>query len=408
MVEKANSGTQVIAEMGAFDHTDATFLGAEARGLKNTLVAWNVKAISEETGMAGASYDEWIALYNIYTCCRGTMTDNPSWLYCYGHDKADAQLVVASAIAAQNNPYALSVSTLASSAETSFRDIYFNWIKIYSKQIFHSVSAASVAVIYSERNRDFLDIKSQDEMPVSSDNPEYLEDYRGLSAFFYQYQIPADIYPFSRVDEALLARYSVLVLPFMASISKDEKLMLLGAVRNGATLILTGNEQGLWDDRMTKREHSLWYALVGESEEKETMVHYGRGKLFFWKEAVGKKYFENQNSELTDKLFAMINQAGVDSWLKTKQPVVIQPYVYQQQLVIHVLNYSWVGRLSHQPNRLSIELSIPWQGKLDPINIVQTEPDWENIKVLAFKQVNNRLLIPLNIGINALVLIDLA
>jgi hypothetical protein len=408
VVRKASPNTVVIAEMGALDHTDPTYLGAEAIGLKETLVVWNVTAISEQTGMAGASYDEWIALHNIYKCCQGTTRDNLSWVYCYGHQEADAQLVVASAIAAQNNPYALSLPSTSSSVGLDFREAYFHWIQSYSKQIFQSVSVAPVAVLYSERNRDFLDINARDNMPVSSDAPEYLEDYRGLSTFLYQHQIPTDVYPFSRVDDALLARYSVLVLPFMASISKDEKLMLLSAVRNGATLILTGTEQGLWDDRMTRRDNSLWDGILGGAEDKEVIVRYGRGRLFFWKEAVGQRYLETRDSELRNKLIGMIHQAGVGRWLTTKQPVVVQPYRYQQQMVIHLLNYSWVGEINNQSNRISIELSIPWELKDKPVKITQTEPGWSEEKVLSFKKVNDKVVISVEIGINALVLIDLA
>lgn len=408
VVEKASSSsTQVIAEMSPLDYTETTYLGAEGKGLKNAMVAWDVKTISKATGMAEASYDEWLTLYNSYKCCRGATLDSPSWVLCYGYNKTDAQLVLASAVAAQNNPYALSVSNIDSSVEVDIRRTFFHWIKRYSPHIFQSDSIASVAIIYSERNRDFLDIKGQDDMPISSDNPDYLDDYQGLSHFFYQHQIPTDIYPFSRIDGELLNRYSVLVLPSMATISKDEKLILLGAVRNGVTLILTGTEQGEWDDRMTKRDHSLWDGILGESEEKELMIRYGLGKLFFWKEAVGRKYLKHRDEELTNKLLAIVNLAGVGRWLITKQPVVVQPYIYQQKMLIHLLNYSEVDELNNQPNRVNIELSIPWHGRQKPMNIIQTEPNWGEEKFLLFEEIDNKLIISFDIGINALVLIDL-
>jgi hypothetical protein len=43
-----------------------------------------------------------------------------------------------------------------------------------------------------------------------------------------------------------------------------------------------------------------------------------------------------------------------------------------------------------------------------PVKITQTEPSWNEEKVLPFKKVNDKVVISVEIGINALVLIDLA
>jgi hypothetical protein len=43
-----------------------------------------------------------------------------------------------------------------------------------------------------------------------------------------------------------------------------------------------------------------------------------------------------------------------------------------------------------------------------PVKITQTEPGWSEEKVLSFKKVNDKVVISVEIGINALVLIDLA
>lgn len=422
-IESANSETVTMAEIVALDHTGATQLGSEGSDLKNILIIWEVDAISETTAMAEASYDDWMALYNIYKYCRGATMDRPSWAFCYGYNEADAQLVMASSIATQNNPYELRVPQMGSSIGEEFRATQFNWIKQYSKQIFRSNSLAPVAVIYSERNRDFLDATKHGGIFVSEMDPgrdrnwlgtkhasvvglDYLGDYRGLSILLYQNQIPTDIYPFSRVDDELLSHYSVLVLPFMASLSKKEKRTLLTAVRNGATLIITGVDPGLWDENVIKREHSLWHQILGGSGAKETIVNYGKGRLFFWKKAVGQDYLKTHDQGIVDKLLKVINQSGVESWVTKKSPVVVQPYLYGKQMVIHVLNYSWVGALNNQPNRINVELSVPWRFDSEPTKIVQTEPSWTEERKLKFKRVGARLVVSINVGINAMVLID--
>ncbi len=420
-VEEGSLDAITFAQVSSLDNTDATQLGVEGSDLENVGVIWEVGSVSQTTAMAGASYDDWIALHNTYKYCRGATMSSPSWAFCYGYNEADAQLVLASAIAAQNNPYELRVPHMASSVGSAFRATQFNWIKKYSKQIFRSSSLSAVAVLYSERNRDFLDIKKRggafvnnkvlgrwattQKLPASE--LEYMGDYRGLSLLLYQNQIPTDVYPLSRVDEELLGFYKVLVLPFMASLSKNEKRILLSAVRNGTTLIITGAESGMWDEKIVKRQQSLWHHTLGGSSAKEVTVNYGRGKLFVWKTNVGQEYLKTHDHDVVNKLLRMVNQGGVNSWLAKKSPVVIQPYLYGQQMVIHVLNYSWVGQLENTPNRVNVELSIPWDSPKNPAAIVQTEPDWQEERVLKFSKRNKRLVVSLNVGINAMVLVNL-
>lgn len=424
-IDNVNSETVTIAEIVALDHTGATQLGSEGSDLKNILIVWEVDAISETTAMAEASYDDWIAMHNIYKYCRGATMDRPSWVFSYGYDEADAQLVLASAIAAQNNPYELRTPMMGSSVGVEFREVHFNWIKHYSKQIFRSRSLASVAVIYSERNRDFLDIAENGGIFISSSLPgrdrswlgtrnstatelEYLGDYRGLSLLLFQNQVPTDIYPISRVDNELLSHYSVLLVPSMVSLSKVEKRLLLSAVRKGSTLIITGEDAGKWDENAVKRSQSLWSGIIGDTEETQVLKNYGKGKIYLWKENIGQQYLKSHDTELTQKMLQWVNNSGVESWVSNKLPVVVQPYVYQKQMVIHVLNYSWVGALGNQLKRLNLELAIPWDFDSNPIKIIQTEPQWQSEKILTYKKRANKLIIAIEIGINAMVLVDLA
>ncbi|MCK5831016.1 MAG: hypothetical protein KAH20_12025 [Methylococcales bacterium] len=418
-IESISPKTVTIADIAGLDHTGATQLGSEGSDLKNIQVIWEVNAISESTAMAEASYDDWIAMHSVYKYCRGATMDRPSWVFSYGYNEADAQLVLASAVAAQNNPYELRTSTRGSSVGAEFRKTQFNWIKRYSKQIFRSRSLASVAVLYSERNRDFLDITERGGMYVSSaprrdrswsgdrsssaTELEYLGDYRGLSLLLFQNQIPTDIYPISRVDSDLLSRYSTLVLPSMASLSEEEKNKLLAAINKGSTLIITGAEPGFWDENAFRQKQSIWADILDGKNAKK----YGQGTIYLLNETVGQDYLKTHGSKQAKIILELVNKSGAESWVSKKLPIVVQPYVYQQQMLIHILNYSWVGALRNEQKKLKVELTIPWGFDTQPTKIIQTEPQWHKEKLLTYKKSGNKIIISVEVGINAMVLIDL-
>jgi hypothetical protein len=423
-IQSANPETITIAEIVALDHMGATQLGSEGSSLANILIVWEVDAVSETTAMAEASYDDWIAMHNIYKYCRGATMDRPSWAFCYGYDEFDAQLVLASAVAAQNNPYELRTPEMTSTVGMEFRQMMFNWIAQHSKQIFRSRSIAPVAVIYSERNRDFLDAlytggiyispahrrRNRKWLGKKTESPvrlEYMGDYRGLSMLLYQHQIPNDIYPFSRIDVDLLSNYPVLVLPYMASLTEVEKEMLLEAVQNGSDLIVTGLEPGMWDADGSRLEKSLWADINPNLEDKRSSIKLGRGRVHFWKEAVGQKYLKNHDDKHTGYLLAWLKEGGVDAWVSEKLPVVVQPYNLGQQIIIHVLNYSWIGELTNQVKRLELTLSIPWDYGKRAVRVIQSEPQWNKHRNLAFSKKEGKMVIPLEVGINALVVIEL-
>ena len=425
-IEKVDPNVVTMAEIVALDHTGATQLGSEGSDLDQILMIWEIDSVSETTGMAEATYDDWIALYSIYKYCRGATMDRPSWAFSYGYAEADAQLVLATSIASQNNPYELRTPLMGSSIGSEFRELQFSWIKRYSKQIFRSRSLASVAVLYSERNRDLLDITKLGGVAVSDSYPfrdrgwivgpvnssivelEYLGDYRGMSLLMYQNQIPTDIYPVTRVDSDLLANYSVIVAPSMASLTEEEKSLLLASVKEGSTLIITGEEAGDWDENALQRPQNLWTDITQGAGETIISKSYGKGKVHFWKENVGQEYLKEKEAELINTVLSFVNEGGVEQWTDKPLPIVVQPYIYQQQMVLHVLNYSWIGALNNSPNTLDVELNIPWEYDSLPSKIIQTEPEWKGEKSLKYIKKGNKIVIQFTMGINSIILIDFA
>lgn len=421
-IEAGNSNTITIAEVVSLDHLGAVEWGTEGSSMNNNFVVWEQDAVSEATAMADAGYDDWMAQYSSYKYFRGATMDRPSWAFCYGYNEPDAQLVMAGAIAAQNNPYELRTPKMTTTVGRDFRGMMYRWIARYSKQIFRSMSIAPVAIVYSERNRDFLDALHTGGMVLQHSGPTrsrrwlgskegsplnltYMGDYRGLSILLQQQQIPTDIYPFSRVNSALLESYPVLVLPYMASLSLSEKEMLLTAVRNGTSLIVSGPEPGMWDEEGNRLDQSVW---SGNSEL--TSIDVGKGQIVFWKDNVGQNYLKTHSEDIVKYLLSRLDQAGVTPWVNKRQPVIVQPYHYKDQIVVHVLNYSWVGNIKNQPNKLSLELVISWDKKQKIRQIVQTEPQWSSPKALSHKflksSTKEQLVIPLTVGINSLVVID--
>lgn len=429
VLQSVNPNAVSIAEIVALDHMGATLHGSEGSALSNIFVVWEVDAVSETTAMAEASYDDWIVMHNIFKYCRGATMDRPSWVFCYGFNESDAQLVLASAVAAQNNPYELRTPEMTSTVGNEFREMMFKWVESYSKPIFRSNSVAPVAVIYSERNRDFLDAlhaggifystappgRGRKWLGKKSESPqvlEYMGDYRGLSLLLYQQQIPTDIFPFSRVDADLLKRYKVIVLPYMASLTTEEKKILLEAVQNGTTLIVSGPKPGMWDGDGLLRKESIWRDIIGNGVGDRHVAHIGKGKICFWADHLGRNYISENDQQVTTQLLSWMSEVGVAPWTVEKLPVVVQPYIYEDALFIHVLNYAWVGKLENKSKRLSLKLLVPWDVKQQVKLIVQSEPQWANTKTLSYKilksENESKILIYLEVGINCLVKIKMA
>lgn len=422
-IASVNEKAITIAEVVSLDHMGATQHGLEGSMMANNFIVWEADAVSETTGMAEASYEDWMALHNIYKYCRGATVDRPSWAFSYGYSDDDAQLVMASAIAAQNNPYELRVPKMTTTVGIEFRGMMYNWIKQYSKQIFRSRSLAPVVVLYSERNRDFLDglhaggiffsptAPGRDRKWLGSKggSPEvlkYMGDYRGLNILLYQYQIPSDIYPFSRVNGNLLQRYRVIVLPCMAIMTEDEKEMLLQAVYKGATLIVSGDEPGKWDAEGDMRKESLWKDIIADAEGEGNTRYLGEGRICFLDDRLGQEYLKSRDRKIATPFLNCLNDAGIEPWVSINLPVVIEAYTLERQTILHVLNYSWVGSITNKAKRLPLELSIPRDLSNEIEEVIQSEPQWDLPKKLSFSEKEGKLIIPLEVGINALVVIN--
>lgn len=422
-ISAANSKTVTIAEVVSLDHLGATEWGTEGSQMSSHYVVWEQDGASEGTSMADASYDDWVSQYSSYRYCRGATMDRPSWAFSYGFNEPDAQLVMAGTIATQNNPYELRVPKMTTSVGMEFRGMMYNWIAKYSALIFRSKSLAPVAIVYSARNRDFLDAIHQGGLIISGTSKfrdrswlgtktgsplhhEYMGDYRGLSLLLYQHQIPTDIYPITRIDSELLSQYPVLVLPYMAILDEDEKQLLLRAVKKGSTLIVSGPKPGFWDANGSQRKTSLWDEFLQGKTDQASSHKVGKGSIHFWCEEVGRNYLRTHSDTITSPILNWIKQAGVEPWTKEKHKTIVQPYIYENKIIVHALNYEWTGHVNNEPSPLKMELTIPWPPGKSIINISQSEPQWETTKSIGHSIRGDKLIIPLTVDINSLVVIE--
>lgn len=426
VIHAANPNTETIAEVVSLDHLGASIWGTEGSQMSTHFVVWEQDGVSEATSMADASYDDWIAQFSSYKYCRGATMDRPSWAFSYGFNDPDAQLVMAGAIAAQNNPYELRTPKMTTTVGIEFRGMMYNWIAEYSKLIFSSKSLASVAIIYSSRNRDFLDAMHHGggglivsgnsnhrdrrwlgHKPGSPLYQEYMGDYRGLGLMLYQNQIPTDIYPINRVDSKLLQDYPVLVLPYMAMLEEDEKALLLQAVRSGSTLIVSGPKPGQWNVDGSVRENSLWSEFLNGVTDEPTSVAVGKGRICFWCDEVGRNYLRSHSEAAEKPILGWLEEDGVNAWTNEQQKVIVQPYIYNNQIVIHVLNYEWTGSTKSKPSTLQVNLVIPWEMGENISSVMQSEPQWGGReKSLSYSFQGSKLIIPVTVGINSLVIIN--
>ncbi len=419
-ISASNPKTQTIVEVVSLDHLGATEWGIEGSTLNQSQVAWEVDGASETTAMADASYEDWLTQYSIYKYCRGATANRPAWAFCYGFNAPDAQLVMAGAIAAQNNPYELRVPQMNTSVGCAFRGKMYRWLAQHSQPIYQAQSLAPVLIIYSARNRDFLDTMYEGGLVVTPHPPdrdrqwmgtkvntplnmEYLGDYRGLALFCLQHQIPIDIIPINLLTLEKLLEYQALILPYMAMLNMTEQNLLLQAVHAGASLIVSGPEPGAWDENGARRLRGLWHELRVAHSGQRFSHPLSKGRIHFWQALVGRQYLRTQATEISMPLLAWLQEARVEPWITQPARIVVQPYIFENQILLHLLNYSWVGKLNQPPQSIKIELAIPWRGGPTITRITQSEPGWNDVQSLSFTVDNGKLLIPVEFGIHALV-----
>lgn len=421
-IQNVNPGMEVIIEVVSIDHLINTREGLDVTFFSPHLnIVWEVDAISYTTSMKDAKVEDWLCMFTAYKYCKGISKTGASWAFSYGFRNDDAQLVMASVLAAQCNPYETRIPEMCTTIGESFRAKMFGWIKTHSDYIFNSVSKVDTAILYSPHTRDLLDGHFNGGFYISEGNPDpslrwwidypemsllycnYLSEYRGWAIMLIKQHIPFDIHALNQVTPEELTFYKTIILPRSACLSKTQRDLLLDFAGQGGTLIVTGQDSGTFDLTGNKLEKSLWQPYM---EGTEKHVSYHSGNIFFINELPGKKYIKRLVHEQNPPAHPVLQKYHVHSWVKDQSEVYIQVYEYGDKIICHVVHYGWVRNEDKTPFPQKVILSIPWSSERKIKRILSSSPGTNAFTSIPFKQNDGIIECDIEVIINNLIVIE--
>lgn len=367
---------------------DATYF----TGVDGLFVVWEVDALSDTTGMANAKLDDWFILMSTYKFCHGASWPAPSWAFSYGWKPFDANLVMASCLAAQVGPYEVKVPQMCSSVGKPFRTKMYHWVKANTNRIFDSDSGAEAAILYSSASRDFLDgarllgnfaswaaIRrdmhwSATEFSESAYNTQYMGEYRGWAKLLIRNGIPFDIVPLNRATSERLKQYRYLILPEAAVLSDEEHALALKWVRNGGNLLVTGSNPGGYTTDGRKRRESIWASCTGGKPGSCNRV--GSGNVQIWEGLPGREYLRKNRVQVETRATDLLRQVGIKSLLPRREPVYVQTYRKDRTIILHAVHYGWInGQINAEPTQVTAHFEVPLPVGFQVRSVVCTSPD---------------------------------
>ncbi|MEZ4869980.1 MAG: hypothetical protein R3C14_52115 [Caldilineaceae bacterium] len=198
-----------------------------------------------ETGMKGATLDQWLSFRTMIAFARGADVGKPSWILTYGYEPRDSAQLAGLVLAEGANFYETKGPQMADTVGDAFRTQLFAWIADHEDAFYASESAAEVGLLYSPRTRDLLDTVSGE--PYDIQNSIHFAAYRAVANLLYRAHIPFDVVIDTNL--AAFARYRVLIAPEIQSMG-DLTLALLETF--AGTVISTG-ATGRYDEWLTWR-----------------------------------------------------------------------------------------------------------------------------------------------------------
>jgi hypothetical protein len=393
----------IFAQTLPTDYNGATIYGLEGSYLKNIeglTHIWEVDTMSNNVGMRNAQEDDWISFISALKYTRAASGNKPSWVFNYGKQADDAELVMAEALAAGNNPYELKVPEMTTTVGVDYRTRMFGWAQKNSPYLFEAVSGAEVAVLHSSPSRDYVDKfqglgmfvtwDSNDslwwaEEPIDSAYArQYLAEYRGMVKLLVHEHIPFD--SVVRPDLAELSSYEMVILPDIEAISDAEADILRQYVQNGGHLVVTGpNPTGLDEYGTARSEYALANVLgFGKSDPlpAETQNLYGAGSVRFYPPLLGKAYFVSSEASAHQTLSDAIRTTStVPLTTNADRRVHFELSQLGEETILQFVNFIGVdGSFSVAPTTFSVSLDIP-AGK-QVTGVALTSPDSPNTPAL--------------------------
>jgi hypothetical protein len=413
---------EVIIEVVSIDHLINTREGLDVTFFNPDLhVVWEVDAISDTTSMKDARVEDWLCMFTAYTYCKGISKTRAHWAFSYGFREDDAQMVMASALAAQCNPYETRIPRMCTTIGENYRGKMFGWIKNNSDYIFQSVSGADTAILYSPHTRDLIDGHRNGGFYISDGRPNpsyrwwledpemslprsrYLSEYRGWAIMYIKQHIPFDIHAVNQVTLEELSAYKTVILPGAACLSRAQRDLLLDFAARGGKLIVTGEESGTYNLSGKKLDTGLWHSFTGGTEKADSDTP---GNIVFIKDHPGKEFIKRLVREQNPPPHPMLQTEDIQSWIKDQPEIYIQAYELGDKVICHLVHYGWTRNKDKAPFSQTATLSIPRDAKKKIKQIRWSSPETKDFADLPFTQKGNRVECDIEVFINALVVIE--
>lgn len=369
-----SAGISIVVETVTLDYGLATLVGLDGSLLKDQpgiIQAWEVDAVSDQTAMREALPDDWISLIGMAKFARGASGRKPSWMFVYGDQPDDSLLVMATALAAGNNPFETKIPKMTETVGALYRRQAYAWIKQHEARLFASRSAAKVAVYFSPESRDYLDRASgtglytiirKDDAHWWSNEPKdslylrgYLAEYRGIIKWLVRHHVPFDILVRPRADE--LSAYDAVIAPSLVALSAHDAGLLDDYVANGGHLIVTGPDAATLDEFGTRRSAPILQSLAGGNRAQPVMSPPARMATHSprW---LGKDYLISNAPEAGAALAELLGP-GLRGALQTDagESVHVELRALGDETLVHLINPERIWAKA-APERRDVEISL--------------------------------------------------
>ncbi len=305
----------------------------------------------------------------------------PSWLLSYveaGHpDTLDlARLHAAIVLGAGFNYYTSGDEGMSCVVDPEFRRALFSWIAAHEETLYAPTLRpyANVAVLYSQATVDYRD---RGDWEIS----DRTDAFYGTLSLLLESHIPFEVLSERQMER--LDEFDALILPQVEALSDAQAESLRAWVQRGGTLIVTGEEATLYDERGNPRPDyalaDLFGVHFGEADWQVYAQGVGAGRVVYtplndeqeylwaaapWDESGEEsdpEYAEEMRRAFLEEIWA---EAGVAPLLETDAPpsVVFLPYIREDGLSLRALNFTGLtyGNAVPAPQEgLTVRLTLP-------------------------------------------------
>jgi hypothetical protein len=406
-----NPKIETIMEIFSTDTLDATETGLDATfmghhpGLSHV---WEIDSVSNTEGMLRAQPIDWLNKVAITKFAKGADKGRPTWVFSYGNTEWDAQMVFATAIAAQANPYETKTPEMATSVGSAFRTKLFGWVHPHKAAIYGSTSRAKVAVLYSAYTRDYMDnmygfglfsgyiparIKNKSatkldntwwetDVVAAAGSTEFLGDYRGFVIALSRLHVPFAIETMQHQSAQKLAKYDLLIAPNFAALSDEQATMLSEYVAAGGNMLITGPAPSSLDDVGKSRSKLALAQLLGFDVGQIPPInsrhvnHHGKGRVTYVNAWLGRRYMRVQSEPALAAIETIVRQ-NARRRLETDahQDVYLDLYEGKDELVLHALNFVDLDASDKPPTPQEPKVALRLPAGKRAVSAIASTPD---------------------------------